>query len=150
MGLGFRINVYNNTAQTLLVQSANPTGLFVYTPIHQRLSPGQFLSQEPLYYKLEAGAGGFVLNIFTPSGDMGFISLLLDENGMEACLPGNPCVATFTPASTHHGTHIFPFIALGVWGDCALGTINLVEVTQSVVQRPQVTPEIYRPLLPGL
>lgn len=143
MGLGFWINVYNNTAQTLRVQSVNPTGLFVYKQIHQRILPGQFLSPDPLYYKIDGGAGGFGLNIFTPLGDMGFLSILLDETGMEACLPGIPSVATFAPASTHQGTHIFPFIALGVWGNSTLGTINLIEVVGSLVQGPQVTGEKY-------
>jgi hypothetical protein len=142
MGLGFQIDIYNNTSQTVQVSAVTPPNMNaggfgnIILPPNTRLS--SVGNKTPVYAELAGSTAALPINVLVtnqpgpPQGSyiVEFDSTrLVNFNGLVCFGSANDLASAVTLPS---GNIIYATLYLGVWGQWTEGTLMLIETVGSL------------------
>lgn len=142
MGLGFQIDIFNDTNQTVVVWATTPPNMNaggftnVTLPPHTRLS--QVGNQTPQYAELAGDTAALTINVMVTNQagpPQGAFIVEFDSTQL-VNFPGVVCFGSAndlaTPVQLPSGNVIYATLYLGIWGQWTEGTLVLLETVGSV------------------
>ena len=151
MGLGFQLDIFNNTSRHITVSSGPSSSMNSGSFPTADLNGGQWMSSlnnnQPFYLEVDGDTGSVTINVVASAGSSlppsGSFILEFDTTSLNN-FNGIPLFGSsgdFSPVPTagnQGGSFIFPVLYLDVWSQWTQAIVMFVEATHSTsnIQRP--------------
>jgi hypothetical protein len=141
MGLGFQIDVFNNTSQTIQVSAVAPgmnAGAFGNTILPPQTRLSNVGNKTPQYAELSGSTGAMTVSVLVtdlPGPPQGSYIVEFDSSSLtnfDGVVFFGSANDLFSAVTLPSGNIIYATLYLGVWGEWTEATLMLVETVGSV------------------